>query len=118
MGRADVELARWDQRDLDLRRRIRERRGTIARRAAETDGSRDVRNIGLPKPTDEDIHILAFTNGKEKYVFTYDGKTRAEVLRRFGRFASNPELSFSWYDAAVLSGKVQEEQRASRKSHG
>jgi hypothetical protein len=24
-----------------------------------------------------------------------------------GRFASNPELSFTWYDAAVLSQKVR-----------
>jgi hypothetical protein len=28
-------------------------------------------------------------------------------LRVLGRFASNPELSFTWYDAAVLSQKVR-----------
>jgi hypothetical protein len=25
-----------------------------------------------------------------------------------GRFASNPELSFTWYDAAVLSQKIRQ----------
>jgi len=25
----------------------------------------------------------------------------------FGRFACNPELSFTWYDAAVLSQRVR-----------
>ncbi len=25
-----------------------------------------------------------------------------------GRYASNPELSFSWYDAAVLSQKIRQ----------
>ena len=26
----------------------------------------------------------------------------------FGRYASNPELSFTWYDAAVLSKKLRQ----------
>jgi hypothetical protein len=29
------------------------------------------------------------------------------MLRTFGRYASDPELSFSWYDAAVLSQKLR-----------
>jgi hypothetical protein len=29
------------------------------------------------------------------------------VLQTLGRFAANEELSFSWYDAAVLTQKVQ-----------
>jgi len=28
-----------------------------------------------------------------------------------GRYASNPELSFTWYDAAVLSQKIRQESR-------
>ena len=31
-----------------------------------------------------------------------------------GRHASNPELSFSWYDAAVLSQKIRQEERQQR----
>ena len=32
-----------------------------------------------------------------------------------GRYASNPELSFTWYDAAVLSQKIRREsQKVSR----
>jgi len=30
-------------------------------------------------------------------------------LRLLGRYASNPELSFSWYDAAVLSQKIRQD---------
>jgi hypothetical protein len=30
-----------------------------------------------------------------------------------GRYASNPELSFTWYDAAVLSQKIRQESRKS-----
>jgi hypothetical protein len=35
--------------------------------------------------------------------------SRAETLRTLGRFASNPQLSFTWYDAAVLSQKIRQE---------
>ena len=55
-----------------------------------------------------DINIVAIVKGDERYVFMFDEDTRAETLRTLGRFASNPELSFSWYDAAVLSQKIRQ----------
>jgi len=55
----------------------------------------------------QDINVLALVKGAERYVFLYDDSSRAEALRTLGRFASNPELSFTWYDAAVLSQKVR-----------
>ncbi len=57
----------------------------------------------------EDINVLALVKGGERYVFLYDDTSRAETLRMLGRYASNPELSFTWYDAAVLSQKIRQE---------
>ena len=54
------------------------------------------------------VNVLALVKGPERYVFSYDDASRADVLLALGRFASNPELSFTWYDAAVLSQKVKE----------
>tara|TARA_Y100001960_G_C14050062_1_gene529349 strand:+ start:99 stop:368 length:270 start_codon:yes stop_codon:yes gene_type:complete len=54
-----------------------------------------------------DINVLALVKGEERYVFLFDDKHRSETLRMLGRYASNPELSFTWYDAAVLSQKVR-----------
>lgn len=59
----------------------------------------------------QDINVLALVKGEERYVFLYDDQSRAETLRTLGRFASNPELSFSWYDAAVLSQKIRQESK-------
>jgi len=56
----------------------------------------------------QDINVLALVKGPERYVFLYDDANRAEALRVLGRFASNPELSFTWYDAAVLSQKIRQ----------
>jgi len=60
----------------------------------------------------QDINVLALVKGEERYVFLYDDSSRAETLRVLGRFASNPDLSFSWYDAAVLSQKIRQETPA------
>ena len=60
----------------------------------------------------QDINVLALVKGSERYVFLYDDDSRAETLRTLGRFASNPELSFTWYDAAVLSQKIRQESAA------
>jgi hypothetical protein len=59
----------------------------------------------------QDINVLALVKGSERYVFLYDDSSRAETLRMLGRFASNPELSFTWYDAAVLSQRIRQESQ-------
>ncbi|MCA9258100.1 MAG: hypothetical protein KDA61_02815 [Planctomycetales bacterium] len=56
----------------------------------------------------DDINVLALVKGRERYVFLYEDSQRAAALRALGRSASNPELSFTWYDAAVLSQKLRQ----------
>ena len=56
----------------------------------------------------EDLNVLALVKGEERYIFLFDDNHRCEALRTLGRFASNPELSLSWYDAAVLSQRIRE----------
>lgn len=60
-----------------------------------------------------DINVLALVKGEERYIFLYDDSSRAETLRVLGRYASNPELTFTWYDAAVLSQKIRQESQKS-----
>lgn len=65
-----------------------------------------------------DINVLALVKGEERYIFLFDDERRSEALRTLGRFASNPELSFSWYDAAVLSQRIRHvEQQVAEESH-
>ncbi len=56
----------------------------------------------------QDINVLALVKGEERYIFLFEDGRRSEALRTLGRFASNPELSFSWYDAAVLSQRIRQ----------
>ena len=61
----------------------------------------------------QDVNVVALVKGDERYIFLFNDEQKGQTLRTLGKYASNPELSFSWYDAAVLSQKVR---RAVRKT--
>lgn len=66
----------------------------------------------------QEVSVVALAKGIEQYLFVFDDANRTELLRTLGRFASNPELSFSWYDAAVLSHKVRDMPLIDDRSRG
>jgi len=55
-----------------------------------------------------DVNVLALVKGEERFIFLYTDSNKAETLRTLGRYASDPEINFSWYDAAVLSQKLRQ----------
>jgi hypothetical protein len=57
------------------------------------------------------INVIALVKDKERYIFLYDQESAPALLQTLGRFAGDPDLSFSWYDAAVLSQKVRRMHR-------
>jgi len=56
-----------------------------------------------------DINILALCRHGERYILVFRDSQRDDALRTIGRWASNPELSFSWHDAAVLSQRIRQQ---------
>lgn len=60
---------------------------------------------------DRGVNVLALVKEDERYVFIYDDDSSATLLQTFGRYAADKDMSFSWYDAAVLSQKVRRLQR-------
>ncbi len=57
---------------------------------------------------DQEINVLAMIKGDDRYVFLYTDAQAREALRMLGRFAADPQLNLTWYDAALLSKKVRE----------
>jgi hypothetical protein len=57
---------------------------------------------------DQEVNVLALVKGEEKFIFLFDDENRDETLRQLARFAADPELDFSWYDAAMLSRKIRD----------
>ena len=66
----------------------------------------------------QEINVLALVKGHEQYVFLFNDDNRTEVLRQIGKFARNDELSFTWYDAAVMSQKIRSLAKANSESCG
>ena len=62
----------------------------------------------------QEINVMALAKGTERYVFLFDDESRSEALKTLARYASNPDLSFTWYDAAVLSQKIRHETPQTR----
>ena len=64
----------------------------------------------------QDINVVALVKGEERYIFLFNDQKKSETLRTLGRYASDSKLSFSWYDAAVLSQKVRNIEKAAPES--
>lgn len=58
----------------------------------------------------KDINVLCLVKGAERYIFLYDDQGMPETLRVMGRWASSPELTFTWHDAAVASKRLSDQQ--------
>lgn len=55
-----------------------------------------------------DLNVVVVVKGEERYVFMFDDGNRNEACRTASRWAANPELSFTWCDAAVATQSIKE----------
>lgn len=55
----------------------------------------------------QELNVLALVKESERYIFLYDEESADTLLQTLGQYAADKELSFTWYDAAVLSQKVR-----------
>ncbi|MFO0978083.1 MAG: hypothetical protein U0996_16875 [Planctomycetaceae bacterium] len=56
------------------------------------------------------VNVLALVRDGQRYVFLYDDSSVETVLEKLAEFAADPELDFTWYDAATLSQRVRDLQ--------
>jgi hypothetical protein len=57
-------------------------------------------------PVNVFITLLQKTDG-QTFVWIWDEDRKAETLKEVGKFAADPDIPFSWYDAAVISQKIR-----------
>ncbi len=65
-----------------------------------------------------EFNILALVKGNEHYVYVYDDESRLPLLEAFQAQAADPDLSLTWFDAAVLTQKAHEQARATEEQQG
>lgn len=66
------------------------------------------RLLPLP-PASPDLYALGVKRDGHYYAFLFTAEYVSEVKRTIGRFAGDPRLNFTWYDAAVLCQKLGDE---------
>jgi hypothetical protein len=68
-----------------------------------------------------ELNVLALHKGTEHYLFLYDDGSLPNLVDAFRQFASDQDLSFNWFDAAVMAEKgkaqLELEQQSSRPQH-
>lgn len=60
----------------------------------------------IDPPHADDLQVTALVRG-ENYILMFSLANSGEALRTLGRWASDPQLSFTWYDAALLSQRIR-----------
>jgi len=56
-----------------------------------------------------DINVLVYVRGHEKYIWLYRDDQLPDVQRSLGRLACNPDLPFTWLDAAKCAASARKQ---------
>lgn len=62
----------------------------------------------------QELNVLALVKGHERYVFVYDDASQVALIEALQAWAMRPDLSFSWFDAAVLADRSQQQLMAAQ----
>jgi hypothetical protein len=57
-------------------------------------------------PSDSNMKTLSLVKGRHHYCFRYEAGQEAKVLESLVEMVHRRELSFDWFDAAVLSHQL------------
>lgn len=56
-----------------------------------------------------ELSVLALLKGNERYIFVYDDESRRELLDAIRDQAAQPNLTLSWFDAAILTERARQQ---------
>ena len=60
----------------------------------------------------QQYNVLALAKGEEWFIYVYDDQSRPALEEQFAAQALDPSLGFSWFDAAVMGRKADEQAQA------
>lgn len=64
----------------------------------------------LPEDGHEDINVLTLKRGDREFRFVFRDDQLDEVCQSIASLAANPDVPFSWYEAALLSRRVRDRE--------
>ncbi len=55
----------------------------------------------------KDFHVLALVKGEHQFVYIFDEMGWDELVETLCQQAEDPDIEFSWFDAALLSHRAK-----------
>jgi len=65
----------------------------------------------------DDINVIGFVKGPDKFILLYNDSDTAEALQSVDRWATHPEINFTWYDAGNLTKRIKETYKEACDEH-
>ena len=53
------------------------------------------------------VNVLAMVRDEHRFVFLYDDQSVETVLATLSQYAMDPDLEFTWHDAAMMAQRVR-----------
>ena len=57
-----------------------------------------------------ELNVLALYKGAERFIFVYDDDSRDTLIDEFRHQAADPAVALNWFDAAVLTERVRNQE--------
>jgi hypothetical protein len=57
----------------------------------------------------DEFNVLALFKDKDRYIYVYDDDSRETLIACFRDQAADPDMNFTWFDAAVLTEKARQQ---------
>jgi hypothetical protein len=61
------------------------------------------------KDVPHELSVLALLKGKERFLYVYDDESRERLIDAIRDQAADPNVSLSWFDAAVLTQRARQQ---------
>jgi hypothetical protein len=101
----------WRQSSLNCPADYCRRRNRLAARRSGCAENDPMVIVPARQSVQHELSILALLKGKERYLFVYDDESREDVLNAIRDQAARPTLTFSWFDAAILTERARQQMR-------
>uniref|UniRef100_A0A6M3JN57 Uncharacterized protein n=1 Tax=viral metagenome TaxID=1070528 RepID=A0A6M3JN57_9ZZZZ len=56
---------------------------------------------------ERNLNVSCTMKGAERYILLWHDEQTREAIQQLGRWAANPELTFSWWDAATTCHRIR-----------
>ena len=58
-----------------------------------------------------ELNVLALFKGDERFISVYDDDSKGELIDDIRHKAADPSVAVNWFDAAVLTERVRNQER-------